>query len=122
MTGLPLNGKTVDLVQLAAELTTAGVLVPNGLGADSLTVYTYDGNGEPANFANMALAATVLAAHIPSTALHDALVTALTSAVGVALTTLTQAQRLALVAGLLYKAGAIDKQTLAVKPLSTWLL
>lgn len=119
--GLPLNRKIVDLVQLQAEMVAAGVAI-TALGSDGVSVFTYDAQGQPADFSNMTLAATVLAAHTPSTALHDALVTALTSAVGVTLTTLTQAQRLALVAGLLYKAGAIDKQTLAVKPLNTWLL
>ncbi len=103
MTGLALNGKVIDLVQLQAEMNTAGVVV-TALGSDSQTVYAYNGQGQPADLP--AGAAAVLAAHTPSTALHDAIVTALTSSVGVTLANLTQAQRLALIAGLLYKAGA----------------
>ncbi len=119
MTGLALNGKVIDLAQLQVELVAAGVAV-TALGSDTITVYTYTAQGQPTDLPNGA--AAVLAAHTPSTALHDALVAALTSSVGVALTSLTQAQRLALIAGLLYKAGAIDKQTLVVRPLASWLL
>lgn len=117
MTGIPLLGKVVDLSQLQAEMLVAGI--PAILGSDGVTVFTYDAGGSPAELPGGAVA--VLAAHVPSTTLHDALVTALTSSVGVSIAALSQAQRLALVAGLLYKAGAIDRSTLVIKPLSTWL-
>ncbi len=119
MTGIPLNNKVVDLAQLQAEMIAANIAI-TGLGSDGINLYTYDESGHPADLP--AGAAAVLAAHTPSTALHDALIAALTSSVGVSVTALTQAQRLALVAGLLYKVGAIDRQTLAIRPLAQWLI
>jgi hypothetical protein len=118
VTGIPLNNRPVDLEQLKTELATAGVAV-TALGTIGDTLVTYDASGAPADLPPAANA--VVAAHTPSTALRDQLVSALTSSVGVGLTTLTQAQRLALVAGLLYKAGAIDRQGV-VRPLAQWLV
>jgi hypothetical protein len=57
----------------------------------------------------------------PPEPLRVAVINAAQSAVGVNIATLTQAQRLALVTCLLYKAGAVDPTTLVVKPLSQWL-
>lgn len=52
--------------------------------------------------------------------LKQAIINQAQSAVGVLLTDLTAAQRNALVACLLWKAGALDK-TLKIKPLASWL-
>lgn len=52
--------------------------------------------------------------------LKQAIVTLAQSAVGVALNDLTAAQRNALIAILLWRAGAIDK-TLKVRPLAQWV-
>lgn len=119
MIGLPLNGKVVDLAQLQTEMVAAQVAI-RGLGSDGTILFTYDENGQLADLPQGA--AAVLTAHVPSTALTDQLTALLASTVGVTLTSLTQAQRLVLVAGLLYKAGAIDRTTLAIRPLNTWLL
>jgi len=57
----------------------------------------------------------------PLTPLRDAVVAQAQSAVGVTLGNLTQAQRLALIACVLYREGALDPVTLAVRPLNQWL-
>lgn len=118
MTGIPLGGKAIDFEQLKAELTAAGVSV-TGLGTNGDNLITYDAAGAPADLPQAATA--VVAAHTPSTALRDQLVSLLTSCVGVALTDLTNAQRFALVAGLLYKAGGVNRQG-QVRPLNQWLV
>jgi hypothetical protein len=53
-------------------------------------------------------------------ALRQRIVTLAQSAVGVSIDALTAAQRNALIACMLYKAGGIDKDGV-VKPLNTWL-
>jgi hypothetical protein len=117
--GIPLNGKRVDFDQLQTELAAAGIAV-SGIGSDGEHVFTYDGTGRPMDLPDAA--AAVLSAHTASTAPRDQLTALLNSTVGVSLQSLTNAQRLALVAGLLYKAGAIDRATLTIRPLNTWLL
>lgn len=111
--------KAIDLDQLTAEMTTAGVALPTGLGMQAGTIFTYDGTGDPTDLPTGADA--VIAAHTPNTALRDQLVSVLTSTVGVVMTDLTNAQRLALVAALLYKAGGLNRQG-QVRPLNQWLI
>lgn len=119
MTGLQLNGKVVDLVQLQTELVAAGFTV-NGLGQIGDTLVTYDNHGNPIDLP--AGAATVLAAHVPSTVFQDQMTTLLSPLVGVAVANLTQAQRLQMLLGIAAAVGAIDRRTLVVRPLNTWLL
>lgn len=52
---------------------------------------------------------------------RNAILTTAQSAVGVALTALTQAQIKALMACLLYAAGGVDVKTMTVKPLAEWM-
>lgn len=120
MAGIPLNGKAVNLRQLLAELTAAGISVPFGLGADT-NVYTYNSVGVPADLPPGS--DVVVAAHIavdPVAAAHTAVVAAAQSAVGVQAASLTANQQRALLLCLAYKAGAIDA-TLTVLPLNQWL-
>jgi hypothetical protein len=60
-----LNGKRVDLVQLAAELTAAGVQ-NRALGQDGDDVHSYDASGAYEDLP--AGAAAVIAAHVPTAA------------------------------------------------------
>lgn len=57
------NGRALNLVQLAAELATAGVVVP-ALGQDGDTLHTYNAQGEPVDLP--AKAQAVVAAHVPT--------------------------------------------------------
>ncbi len=87
---------------------------------DDLWLTVPDDTAEPA-------VAAVVAAHdptpppAPDAALRSAIVQAVQSCVGVRLADLTQAQRLALIAALLFRAGAVDRTTLAIRPLAEWL-
>lgn len=59
---IDLGGKAVDLVQLAAELTAAGV-AHRGLGTAGGRLYTYDADGAITELPPAA--AAVVAAHVP---------------------------------------------------------
>jgi len=51
MTGISTAGKPVNLGQLQQELSAGGLNIPAGLGMHDEFVYTYDGDGEAADFA-----------------------------------------------------------------------
>jgi hypothetical protein len=63
--GRSTDGKSINLVQLQAELAAVGVSV-GALGASDDLVYTYDGSGAPADFpdADQGAADAAIAAHI----------------------------------------------------------
>ena len=65
MTGLPLNNKVINLLQLQGELLAAGLAI-NALGTADDTLFTYDAQGQPTDFADPTTAAAVLAAHVPA--------------------------------------------------------
>ena len=48
--GRATGGKPINLAQLQVEMATDGVDVASGLGLEDGTVYTYDGDGQPADF------------------------------------------------------------------------
>ena len=50
MTGVAAGGKPINLGQLQTELETAGTTISPGLGADADWVYTYNVEGEIADF------------------------------------------------------------------------
>jgi choline dehydrogenase-like flavoprotein len=49
--GRPTGGKPINLKQLQSELVTDGVGIGPGLGLHADYVYTYDADGQPADFA-----------------------------------------------------------------------
>lgn len=63
--GKSTGGKPINLAQLEAEFEAAGVVV-SGLGIAEDTIFTYDGDGEPAGFpsAQDAVIDQVVADHV----------------------------------------------------------
>jgi len=63
--GRSTSGKIINLAQLQGELVTAGV-VTTGLGMHDDCVYTYDAEGQPADFdaADQAIVDQVIADHV----------------------------------------------------------
>lgn len=59
--GRPLDGKAIDLEQIAGELAAAGIPVPLGVGVTADRLHTYDAEGELADLPPAADA--VIAAH-----------------------------------------------------------
>lgn len=81
--------------------------------------------GEQANYdALQTITVAQIAAETQATAdrstARNAVANIIQDAVGVAWTSLTNAQKQAIIVALLYKAGALDKD-LKVQPLATWL-
>lgn len=70
MTGQSIGAKAINLRQLQDELTALGVAVGSGLGTADQFVYTFDGNGAPADFA-AASASTVDQAITTHVAMRD---------------------------------------------------
>jgi hypothetical protein len=56
------TGKPINLQQLQAELATAGVSVPNGLGLSGAELYTFDASGQAQELPPSAM--PVVQAHI----------------------------------------------------------
>lgn len=75
MTGVALNGRTIDLGQLQRELQTAGVTITAGLGSDDANVWTFDQNGQPADFqvGQRSLVRDAIDRHVPDTSVRDEL-------------------------------------------------
>lgn len=107
-----------DFEQLLAELALAGVVV-SSLGTDGLTIFTFDDFGTPT--ALDPAAAPVIAAHVPNNLQRDLLALQLQSAVGLNVLNLSINQLQAFVACLGFKAGAIDRTSLAVLSPGTWM-
>jgi hypothetical protein len=117
--GISLGGHPVDLPQLQDELAVAGIVV-GALGVADDYVFSYDGDGVPIGLPPGSDA--VVAAHVPDTTLAGLLSTVLTPTVGIVFGSLTTDQKLGLIFGLLYRAGALDGATAQVLPLADWLL
>ena len=64
MTGLQTGGKPINLAQLQSEMQMAKVAYTSGLGQADSEVFTYDAEGQPADFADQAAAEAVLSAHV----------------------------------------------------------
>lgn len=112
------GGSYYDFDQLGAEFMLAGVAYTS-LATDGLTIFTYD---EMANQISLPPEADpIIAAHVPAHLQRDLVAQMAQPAVGLSILDLPQDLLLLLLTGLAYKAGVIDRTTLAVLPIDSWL-
>jgi hypothetical protein len=120
-----LPGKLINLDLLALE-ASALPDVPHSVnwikieGQRLIRFAFYDGATTTLGDCEALIVAHDGSAQTPTAANRDFLVGLAMSAAGVEITALTDAQRWALLGVLLYKAGAIDMETLTIKPLGQW--